>query len=123
MVNIKILVIATVVIIAIAVGLYFLLKKEKYISNSRPVSATIYLTTDAKSRIKKDEIDESIISLKAVLGDIPIKVAGPTESPIVCGYNGTIIVQYEDGTEHIQHFGKPLKSVGSDLVFLFQKFQ
>lgn len=119
MVNLQVLLVASIVVVAVVVGVYFLLKKEKY---SAPKSAVISLNEEAQAAISDQEIKTAIQSLQVVLGDIQIEVVGPSEF-IPCGYRGAIVVYYTDGSHNIQPFGKTLGFVGHDLLHLYRRFE
>ena len=122
----EVLICVGVVVIVLAVGLYFLLKKEKYCNKKKVDSATIYLTTAAKNFFDtptgKEQLTASKDDLRPLLENVVIgEVTGPSKF-IPAGYNGALVVFYSDGTKDVQPFGKTLDFVGNDLTNMYRRF-
>lgn len=122
--NNNVLIVVAVVVVVLAIGLYFLLKKENY--SSEPQSAVITLTIEGEDALAspegQDQMRTAIDNLHFLLGNIQIKVVGP--SPVIPdGYNGALVVYYPDGSTHVRPFGKTLPYIGNDLVHLARKYE
>lgn len=122
----KVLLIASLVVVGVALVLYLLIKKEKYSGAKSPQSAVVSLSQDAQAVFAtqqgKQQFNTAIASLEKVLMGIQIGVVGPSQF-IPSGYEGAVVVFYNDGTRHVHPFGKTLASVGNDLLQMYKRVE